>query len=324
MQWHMPIGYIVKDGNIIINEESQAIVRQIFKDYDNGISAIRIAASLKEKGIPNANGKVAWTHASIGRILENHKYLGTEYYPRLIKEELFWRVQEKREQTRKSLGRGKHRPDKKKRILFGGILICGTCGAPCSHIQPKDKARKNDKAKWKCKNYIYHNRLSCAGGFITDSQVMEVCTQAINHLLQDKHLMEHTEDTEERFTRRFRELDARIHNPDKVTIEERIPLLYERASERYRTLKVRDGSQRTKEMRQALEGREPLEAFDEELYRRLVSRIIVYKDFTVKVVFHNHSSIRLGYGEKADIQKGAEDGSQDSKESVHDPCQPPV
>ncbi len=108
MQWHMPIGYKVVDGKITICEEQRKIVEQIFTDYDSGVAAGRIAQNLKGRNICNAKGKVSWTHASIGRILENPSYLGTEYYPQLIGEELF---EESPAQTGKGEGRAwKGRP----------------------------------------------------------------------------------------------------------------------------------------------------------------------------------------------------------------------
>lgn len=156
MQWHMPIGYKVINGKITIHEEQRKIVEEIFHDYDNGISTLRIAQDLKTRGICNAHDRVAWTHASIGKILENHNYLGTEYYPQLIDKELFDRVQKRREQIRMEKGRGSHRPDRDERILFGGIIICGECGETCSHIQPRSREKnRGGTAKWKCKNYIY-------------------------------------------------------------------------------------------------------------------------------------------------------------------------
>ena len=123
MQWHTPIGYKVINGKIEVYEEHRKLVEQIFKDYDSGISAWQIAKSLKGLGVKNANGRVAWTHASIGRILENHNYLGTEYYPQIIEKELFDRVQKRREQVRIEGSRGKHRPEKRERLLFGGVLV---------------------------------------------------------------------------------------------------------------------------------------------------------------------------------------------------------
>ena len=114
-------------------------MEQIFTDYDSGVAAGRIAQNLKGRNICNAKGKVSWTHASIGRILENPSYLGTEYYPQLIGEELFERVQRRREKVRAELGRADHRPGRDERILFGGVIWCAECGAVCSHIQPNHK-----------------------------------------------------------------------------------------------------------------------------------------------------------------------------------------
>ncbi|RGS43709.1 hypothetical protein DWX94_02635 [Coprococcus eutactus] len=100
MQWHTPIGYKVLNGKIVVYEEHRKIVEQIFRDYDSGISALRIAKDLKDRGIKNAHDRVGWSHASIGRILENYNYLGTEDYEQIIDKELFERVQKKREQVR--------------------------------------------------------------------------------------------------------------------------------------------------------------------------------------------------------------------------------
>lgn len=72
-------------------------------------------------------------------------------------------------------------------------------------------------------------------------------------------------------------------------------LIYERAQERYLTLEVRDASFRTEEMLEILSSREELVGFDEELYRKLITKIVVYKDDTAEVIFLNGSSIRTGY-----------------------------
>ncbi len=48
-------------------------------------------------------------------------------------------------------------------------------------------------------------------------------------------------------------------------------------------------------MLEILSGREELTEFDEELYRKLVKKIVVHKDDTAEVIFLNGSSIRTGY-----------------------------
>lgn len=299
-------------------------MEEIFHDYDNGISTLRIAEKLKAGGICNAHDRVAWTHASIGKILENHNYLGTEYYPQIIDTELFERVQKRREQMRAENGRGSHRLGRDQRILFGGIITCGECGETCSHIQPHNKKRnKGGTAKWKCKNYIYHNCLSCAGGSITDEQVKEACVSAINQIIQDRKKMyppvlgqsEGTASAEYRKAeRRLEQAKVRWKQSrlgQKTTDQEQadtdmgqaqqcteqtdiMTLLYQRAQERYRTLEINDAGFRTNEMQEILADREELTEFDEELYRKLVTRIIIYKNNTAEIVFLNGSRIKTG------------------------------
>lgn len=326
MQWHMPIGYKVIDGKITVYEEHRKIVEEIFRDYDSGVSAIRIASGLKARGITNAHDRVAWTHVSIGRILENHNYLGTEYYPQIIEKELFERVQKRREQARIESGKGQHRPDRDVRILFGGVLVCAECGAVYSHIQPNNKKRDGGTAKWKCKNYVYRNRLTCASGFLSDEQVKDVCVDVINRIIRDRKLIIPPGQEEGVVSAKYRELersleqaksrqeqnatdwkldgakseqiDAKEKTEPRVEKTDIMMLIYERAQERYRTLEIKDADFRTEEMQEILDGRDELEEFDEELYRRLIKQIVVYKDNTVKVVFLNGSSIKTGYAEE--------------------------
>ena len=294
MQWHTPMGYRVQNGQIVVDEEQSKIVKQIFMDYDNGISTVQIANTLKENGVMNKLNKAKWTHATVGRMLENYNYLGNECYPKLIDTELFKRVQEKREQKRQNLSQGKHRPAKKERVLFSGVLRCGSCG----EIYTRIKARKkyiNQEAKWKCKNYVYHNRLCCAGGFISDRQIMEVCVKAINQIVQDKSLILKSAEKSERENDNHPFPKRKIINEDMDCMEDITAQLYDWASEKYKTLKVKDEKQRTEEMLEILKEVTELKSFDEDLYKKLIKEIVVYKDSSVKVIFLNESSITISY-----------------------------
>lgn len=294
MQWHTPIGYRVLNGKIVVSEEHKKLVEQIFKDYDSGVSALQIAKNLKEMGVKNAHDRVGWSHASIGRILENYNYLGTEDYEQIIDRELFERVQKRREQVRIEGSRGKHRPNKRERLIFSGVLICAECGCPYSHIQPHSK-RVNGIPKWKCKNYVYQNKVSCGGGFISDRQVEEVCITAINKLIQNPELTEKYEKKEQQITPEYRRITQCIEESEDMGADEMMTLLFRQASERYKTLEVMDEDIKAEEMRETLAGIEEIEEFDEELYRKLIKQIVVYKDDSVRVIFPNNNSIRIGY-----------------------------
>jgi site-specific DNA recombinase len=295
MQWHTPIGYKVLNGKIVVYEEHRKIVEQIFRDYDSGISALRIAKDLKDRGIKNVHDRVGWSHVFIGRILENYNYLGTEDYEQIIDKELFERVQKRREQVRVEGSRGKHRPNKRERLIFSGVLICAECGCPYSHIQPNHKKERYGVPKWKCKNYVYQNRVSCGGGFISDSQVEEVCIIAINKLIQSPGLTEKYEKKEQQVSPEYRRITRCIEESEDIGADEMMALLFRQASERYKTLEVRDEDIKAEKMRETLAGREEIEEFDEELYRKLIKQIVVYKDDSVRVIFPNNNSIRIGY-----------------------------
>lgn len=295
MQWHTPIGYKVLNGKIVIYEEHRKIVEQIFRDYDSGVSALRIAKDLKDRGVKNAHDRVGWPHASIGRILENYNYLGTEDYEQIIDRELFERVQKRREQVRIEGSRGKHRPNKRERLIFSGVLICAECGRPYSHIQPSYKKKRYGVPKWKCKNYVYQNRVSCGGGFISDRQVEEVCIIAINKLIQNPGLVEKYEKKEQQVSPEYRRITRCIEESEDKDTDEMRALLFRQASEQYKTLEVRDEDIKAEEMREALAGREEIGEFDEELYRKLIKKIVVHKDDSVRVIFPNNNSIKIGY-----------------------------
>ena len=149
---------------------------------------------------------------------------------------------------------------------------------------------------------MYQNRLTCAGGFISDEQVKEVCTSAINRIIRDRKLIKPPVQETGRGSAEYRELERSLEQAKEegmqgASLTDMTALLYERAEVRYRTLEIRDAGFRTEEMQEILAGREELKEFNEALYRKLIKQLVVHKDNTVKVVFLNGSSIKIGYGE---------------------------
>lgn len=88
-------GYQIKNGKAYVDKEKAAKVKKLYDGYINGL-ALRTAAL--DAGIDTF-------HGSAGRMLNNEKYLGTDYYPAIIDEETFKTVQEIRENRAKQLGR---------------------------------------------------------------------------------------------------------------------------------------------------------------------------------------------------------------------------
>ncbi|WP_313758894.1 recombinase family protein, partial [Tissierella sp.] len=79
VQRHMPIGYKLIDGKVLLDDKKVEVVQKIFRDYLNGTSMIGIAKELTVIGFPNANNKLSWNHGSVGIILENPNELFSEF-----------------------------------------------------------------------------------------------------------------------------------------------------------------------------------------------------------------------------------------------------
>ena len=104
---HTPYGYIIEDGQAVIDEPNAERVRMLFREY---IECGSIRAAGKKVGIET-------THSVIGRFLKNKVYVGTEYYPQIIDVDTFAKAQEIRENKAKSQNRiGAYRPHPKAEI----------------------------------------------------------------------------------------------------------------------------------------------------------------------------------------------------------------
>ena len=76
VQSNPPIGFILKDKVLVINEEQASVIKRIFDSYLAGKSTSRIAEELMRDRIPNKYGKVHWTSAGISYIISNVRYKG--------------------------------------------------------------------------------------------------------------------------------------------------------------------------------------------------------------------------------------------------------
>ena len=92
---HTPFGYIIEDGKAVIDETKAEKVRRLFHEY---MECRSMRAAAKKVGIDK-------THSMIGRFLKNKVYVGTEYYPQIVDENTFVKVQEIRESNARNQNR---------------------------------------------------------------------------------------------------------------------------------------------------------------------------------------------------------------------------
>ena len=174
------LGYDVKDGKLIINEEGADIVRSIFNKYTiEGKGTHVIARELYEEGIKPMRCK-KWNNIVILRVLRNEKYVGDlcqgktftpdykthkkkyqkdtekriyikDHHEPIISRELWEKTQE--ELKRRS-------PDEEKKSRYSnrywcsGKVYCGECGGRCVC---RNKNQKNSKYRaWRCNEGAKH------------------------------------------------------------------------------------------------------------------------------------------------------------------------
>jgi len=88
-------GYEVVDGKTVIDEMTAEQVITVFREYLQG-------ASLSETA---HKAKICVSHGSIVNMLRNGHYLGDKYYPAIIDQNTFLKVQEERSRRAIKLGR---------------------------------------------------------------------------------------------------------------------------------------------------------------------------------------------------------------------------
>lgn len=298
MQRHMPIGYKLADGKAQLDETKAAVVKRIFADYLAGSSTCALAKRLTETGFPNANSKASWNHGSIGRILENVKYLGDEFYPPMIDAGLFEQVQKRRRERCEQLGRSIKPNSGNRQYPFTGKLRCGECGeAYRKYIEHCGKP--SEKSLWKCKRYIYKNRVCCRCGFLTDEQLEKAFLETANLIIARMQIFDRKPKKEPiPYNPEFNSLDQRIKELEaegRYSSRELPALIFKRAQAFYKTARIDDAEYNTGKMRQAFSGRQPLEGFDEELFQTVIKQITVYADHRLVLEFINGLTMDAGY-----------------------------
>lgn len=298
MQRHMPIGYKLVEGKIQFDESKAAVVKKVFADYLSGTSTHAIAKKLTQMEFMNASNKASWNHGSIGKILENVKYLGNEFYPQMIDTVLFEQVQNRRKERCEQLGRSIQPNSQSCKHTFTGKLRCGECGEVYrKYIE--HCGRKTEKSLWKCKRYIYKNRVCCLCGFLTDEQIEKAFLGVANRILTRIQILDRKPRKEPvPYNREFHRLDQQIKELEaegRYSSKELPALLYERAKAFYQSARIDDTDYNTGKMKQVFLGRQPLREFDGELFLTVIKQITVYADHRLVFEFINGLIMEAGY-----------------------------
>ena len=137
---------VIGEGKAVINDNEAAVVREVFRWADCGMATYEIAMRLNKEGIlskgTNGEAPKPWSRTTILQMLRCTDYIGQHHWkgimipvPRIISDELFYRVQAKMAERKKQwVGRPS------KLYLLRGYLWCARCKHRCKGKAHKSRA----------------------------------------------------------------------------------------------------------------------------------------------------------------------------------------
>jgi DNA invertase Pin-like site-specific DNA recombinase len=197
----IPLGFVVREGKLTIDEHEALTVREIFATYLEHRSIVRIIATLKERGwatklYESRDGKIrprrAWTKDAVLRVLRNPLHAGLVQsggvlfpgeHDAIVAPEDFRRVQE-------LLGRP--RCGLPPRALVPGYLLRGRlyCGACSTLMSPASTRRGNREYRYyRCLKRDKEGSAGCTGGPMPAKGIEDFVIERLRHTLANGGLV---------------------------------------------------------------------------------------------------------------------------------------
>lgn len=165
---NIPYGYCYKNGTVIIQPSESQILREIFQEYLQGHSLLKIAEQLNIKKVEYMPSVIGWNKARIMRIIEDKRYLGTDVFPAIIDAETYEKMQRLKsgKNTQKEI-------DRSADIFQLNVpVICPNCGC---EMHRRNDCRRKVAQRWICRNEECKTTIE-----ITDNDLLQCITEALN------------------------------------------------------------------------------------------------------------------------------------------------
>lgn len=258
-------GYRYVNGAISVDKAEAEVVQEIFKDYTEGKSLLKIADSLTHRGIEYMPGVTAWNKNKIKRIIEDQRYLGKGEYPKLIEETEFEIAQQAKvnRNTQTGIDRAIGIYQMKKEVL------CPTCGAKMKRYSDrKQKVRQ----RWKCTDKNCKTSIPKS-----DEDMLSEITSIMNRLINDPEII--VSRAEEKPSLEILKAENDISRElqsttsDKTSLREKI---LDCASMKFGYLsEEKIISQR---LRDIFKNQKQLKDFSHELFNRVADKVLIQSD----------------------------------------------
>jgi site-specific DNA recombinase len=202
---HVPLGYDLEDGCLVVNEAEATHVRRVFEWYLDGHSVHGIVAKCEDLGWRNKQwatneGKTFGGHSMrkchIYTILANPLYAAriraadetvAATHPRIIEDNIFDLVQQKLKENTRNPG-NEHRP--KLEALLRGLLYCACCG---SAMSPSYSSSKNRRYRYYvCLRTMQRNGDGCTTRAVSAPVVEEAVVESVRRFVMTPEVIEAT------------------------------------------------------------------------------------------------------------------------------------
>ena len=262
---YLPFGYHIQKGALCIHEAEAIVVRQVFEDYQAGMSYRRIAESLTAKGIPYMESRTDWNKHMVKRMLENSRYCGRDDLPPILPADTFGAVATLIGQ--KSQGE----PLSEELDSIRSKAICGACGAKYK----RDGRSKNYEA-WCCsaEGRITPKR-------ITDQALLESVTAILNAIISNPSLLELPTPHREHYSLDVARTENQINRElekSKVDSDYTKLLIFGCAAAKYEACADTEPEYLTHRLLAIFEKQPLLEAFSVQLFEDTVKQVIIDMD----------------------------------------------
>lgn len=275
-------GYQFIDGMLQADKEQSRIVQEIFRVYNSGVPVSRLKDYIEGLEI---------NRVRLSDMLSDRRYLGNEVFPKIIDQELFEAVQQRKKERRKSIGKEQPYIYHKEQFLLGDKIKCGECGS-AYHCY-----KHGEILRWDCSKRLVKGRVTCRNQHIQEDQVKELFMRTVENL--EKHPEQIRKITVYGRKRNIRLQVAEreiefLKNDSDHNIDELLKLIYKRASLQYEdaddggaayyTQKIDDLIQQHKEQPEE-------KTFDKDLFDTIIEAITIYKDGRVLFTLKNGATM---------------------------------
>ena len=271
-------GYQFIDGMLQADQEQSRMVQEIFEAYNRGVPVSRLKDHIEGLEIHRVK---------LSDMLSDRRYMGNEIFPKIIDQELFEAVQQKKKERLKAIGKEQPYIYHKEQFLLGNKMKCGECGS-AYHCY-----KHGDKQIWDCSKRIVKGRVHCRNQRIQEDQIKELFMQAVtkmkNHPERLRKITVYGSKRNTRLQAVEHEIEL-LKNDSSHNIDELLELIYKRASLQYEdsddggaeyyTNKIVDLLQQHKEQTEE-------KTFDKDLFKSITQTITIYKDGRVMFTLKN-------------------------------------